>query len=202
MHSMHHLPGIGNFMLDKGQSTRRILLLVVVLVLAIAGTGCLAKSGTYAPIDWAAEMHYNQSYRAQEPPRLVSPLGAVPFKFASDTRELTREPAISPADYSGLTNPVTRSAATSGAGVELFRVNCSMCHGSEGLGDGRVSEFLVAYNYFAAPDLTLDGTVSKTDGDLYGILTNGINVMPTFKNLLSPGDRWLLVDYMRQLQGR
>jgi mono/diheme cytochrome c family protein len=77
-----------------------------------------------------------------------------------------------------------------------------MCHGSEGLGDGRVSEFLVAYNYFAAPDLTLDGTVSKTDGDLYGILTNGINVMPTFKNLLSPGDRWLLVDYMRQLQGR
>ncbi len=189
-------------MLDKGQSTRRILLLVVVLVLAIAGTGCLAKSGTYAPIDWAAEMHYNQAYRAQEPPRLASPLGAVPFKFASDTRELTREPAIGPADYSGLISPVTRSAATSAAGAEVFRVNCSMCHGTGGQGDGRVSEFLVAYGYISAPNLTTDGTAAKSDGDIYGIMTNGINVMPTFKNLLSPSDRWLLVDYIRQLQGR
>lgn len=176
------------------------LLVLVVLVLAIAATGCLAKSGTYAPIDWAAEMHYNQSYRAQEPPRLASPLGAVPFKFASDTRELTREPAIGPADYSGLTSPITRTAATSSAGTELFRVNCSMCHGAQGLGDGRVSDFLVAYGYIPAPDLTTEGTAAKTDGDLYGILTNGINVMPIFKNLLSPSDRWLLVDYIRELQ--
>ena len=181
--------------------TNRVLLLLGVLVLVTAGTSCLAKSGTYAPIDWAAEMHYNQSYRAQEPPRLVSPSGAVPSKFASDAREFTREPAISPSEYSGLTNPVARSATSSPAAAELFRVNCSMCHGTEGLGDGRVSAFLKAYDYVAAPDLTADGTVAKSDGDIYGILTNGINVMPTFKNLLSPSDRWLLVDYIRKLQG-
>ena len=174
---------------------------VAVLLFAVVATGCLAKSGTYAPIDWAAEMHYNQSYRPQEPPRLVSPEGAVPFKFASDQREFTREPAIGAADYTGLANPVARTQATSAAGAELFRVNCSMCHGAQGLGDGRVSAFLQAYNYIAAPNLTLEGTRVKTDGDLYGILTNGINVMPTFKNLLSPRDRWLLVNYIRELQG-
>lgn len=201
MRSMLQPTSIGSVMLGTGRPARRVLLLVVVLVLAIAATGCLAKSGTYAPIDWAAEMHYSQSYRAQEPPRLASPLGAVPFKFASDTRELTREPAIGPADYAALTNPVTRTAATSAAGAELFRVNCSMCHGSEGLGDGRVSAFLVAYGYISAPNLTADGVVAKSDGDVYGILTNGINVMPTFKNMLSPSDRWLLVDYIRELQG-
>ena len=181
--------------------TNRVVLLVGVLVLVTAGTSCLAKSGTHAPIDWAAEMHYSQSYRAQEPPRLVSPSGAVPFKFASDTREFTREPATSPAEYSDLTNPITRTAASSAATAEMFRVNCSMCHGTEGLGDGRVSAFLKAYDYVAAPNLTADGTVAKSDGDIYGILTNGINVMPTFKNLLSPSDRWLLVDYIRELQG-
>lgn len=198
---MRHLAGISSDMLSAGRSTRRALLLVVVLVVAVAATGCLAKSGSYAPIDWAAEMHYSQSYRAQEPPRLQSPLGAVPYKFASDTRELTREPAIGPADFSVLTNPIARTSATSAAGAELFRVNCSMCHGTEGLGDGRVSEFLLAYGYIAAPDLTAAGTADKTDGDVYGILTNGINVMPTFKNLLSSSDRWLLVDYIRELQG-
>ncbi len=202
MHKMCQLTSIGSVSLSTERPARCVLLLVVVLVLVIAASGCLAKSGTYAPIDWAAEMHYNQSYRAQEPPRLAAPLGAVPFKFASDTRELTREPAIGPADYTSLTNPVTRTATTTAAGAELFRVNCSMCHGAEGLGDGRVSAFLLAYGYISAPDLTADGVVAKSDGDVYGILTNGINVMPTFKNLLSPGDRWLLVDYIRELQSR
>ena len=202
MHKMCQLTSIGSVSLSTERPARCVVLLVVVLVLVIAASGCLAKSGTYAPIDWAAEMHYNQSYRAQEPPRLASPLGAVPFKFASDTRELTREPAIGPADYTSLTNPVTRTATTTAAGAELFRVNCSMCHGAEGLGDGRVSAFLLAYGYISAPDLTADGVVAKSDGDVYGILTNGINVMPTFKNLLSPGDRWLLVDYIRELQSR
>ena len=202
MRKMRQLTSVGSVMLGTGRPTRRVLLLVVVLVLAIAAIGCLAKSGTYAPIDWAAEMHYNQSYRVQEPPRLTSPLGAVPFKFASDTRELTREPAIGTADYAALTNPLTRTTATSAAGAELFRVNCSMCHGNEGLGDGRVSAFLVAYGYISVPNLTADGVVAKSDGDVYGILTNGINVMPTFKNLLSPSDRWLLVDYIRELQTR
>ena len=198
---MSRIAGMGSDMLGSGRSSRRVLLLVVVLIVGVAATGCLAKSGTYAPIDWAAEMHYSQSYRAQEPPRLASPLGAVPFKFPSDTRELTREPFVGPADFSGLTNPVSRTAATSTAGAELFRVNCSMCHGTEGLGDGRVSAFLLAYDYMAAPNLTAESTAAKSDGDVYGILTNGINVMPTFKNLLSPSDRWLLVDYIRELQG-
>ena len=201
MLSMRQLTGTIGVTPGSRWLTNRVLLLFGILVLVTAGTSCLAKSGTYAPIDWAAEMHYNQSYRAQEPPRLASPSGAVPFKFTSDTRAFTREPAISPAEYTDLTDPVTRSAASSPAAAELFRVNCSMCHGTEGLGDGRVSVFLKAYDYVAAPDLTADGTVAKSDGDIYGILTNGINVMPTFKNLLSPSDRWLLVNYIRELQG-
>ena len=61
---------------------------------------------------------------------------------------------------------------------------------------------MTAYNYVPVPDLTAETTVEKSDGDIYGILTNGVLVMPTFKNLLSAEDRWLLVDYVRELQGR
>ena len=189
----------------RGAAGRHVLLALAALALIIAASGCLAKSGSYAPIDWAAEMHYTQTYRPQEPPRLDSPPGAVPFKFAGDTRALTREPHYDAEDYASLTNPREGEAGSepgAGAAAELFRWNCSHCHGMEGAGDGRVAAFLKAYNYVPVPDLTAETTVEKSDGDIYGILTNGVLVMPTFKNLLSAEDRWLLVDYVRELQGR
>ena len=189
----------------RGAIGRHVLLAVAALAVVIAASGCLAKSGTYAPIDWAAEMHYTQTYRPQEPPRLDSPPGAVPFKFAGDERALTREPHYDAEDYAGLTNPREGEAGSNpGAAeaAELFRWNCSHCHGMEGAGDGRVSAFLQAYNYVPVPDLTAEATVERTDGDIYGILSDGILVMPPFKNLLSAEDRWLLVDYVRELQGR
>ena len=79
----------------------------------------------------------------------------------------------------------------------------------DGRSDQEIQQFFVdryGERVLASPpkeglNLTLDGTATRSDGDLYGILTNGINVMPTFKNLLSPSDRWVLVDYIRELQG-
>ena len=102
----------------RGAAGRHVLLAVAALALIIAASGCLAKSGTYAPIDWAAEMHYTQTYRPQEPPRLDSPPGAVPFKFADDARALTREPHYDAEDYATLTNPREGEAGSApGAGV-------------------------------------------------------------------------------------
>ena len=182
------------------------MLLAASAAALLLASGCLAKSGNYAPIDWAAEMHYTETYRPQEPPRLDSPPGAVPFKFADDGRALTREPAMDPQDYTRLANPRAGDAAAGrpghAAAVELYRWNCSHCHGMEGEGNGRVNAFLTAYNYVPVPDLSDEATVEKTDGDIYGILRDGVVVMPAFGNLLSPEDRWLLVDYVRELQGR
>ena len=104
-----------------------------------------------------------------------------------------------------MVNPRAGAARTppgASEATELFRWNCSHCHGMEGAGDGRVNAFLTAYNYVPVPDLSDDATVEKTDGDIYGIVTDGVLVMPAFKNLLSVEDRWLLVDYVRELQGR
>lgn len=186
-----------------GAAGRHLLLAVAAIALLALASGCLAKSGSYAPIDWAAEMHYTQTYRAQEPPRLDSPPGAVPYKFPDDTRVLTREPFVDPSDYTSLVNPRAGEAA-SGPGAahaaELYRWNCSHCHGMEGAGDGRVNAFLEAYSYVPVPNLADEATVEKTDGDIYGILADGVVVMPSFRNLLSAEDRWLLVDYVRQLQ--
>lgn len=184
----------------QGAAGRRLLLAVAAIALLALASGCLAKSGSYAPIDWAAEMHYTQTYRAQEPPRLDSPPGAVPYRFPDDERALTREAFVDPSDYTTLVNPRAGEAAGSAEAVELYRWNCSHCHGMEGAGDGRVNSFLTAYSYVPVPNLADEATVEKTDGDIYGIVTDGVVVMPPFRNLLSAEDRWLLVDYVRQLQ--
>ena len=171
----------------------RPLLLVGLAVFALALTGCLAKTGTYAPIDWAYEMHYAPSYRAQEPPRLTSPDGAVPITG--------REVVYADEVYIAMPNPVPRTADGAARGKELYRVNCSFCHGPVGMGDGKVGRML------GAPDITVEPTRSRPAGEIFRIVSQGGNAktlagMPRFRSMLSVEDRWLLVDYVMSLQGR
>ena len=167
-------------------------------LLALVLTGCRAKTGTYAPVDLFAEMHYNQSVRSQEPPRLAPPLGAVPT--SGREVELTRE------EYLALENPVARDLNPQ-RGAELFRTNCSFCHGLQGLGDGPVSDKLVNYGGIPAADLTGPATTRRTDGDIFSLISQGgaletVFGMPRFRAFLGPTDRWLLVNHIRTLQGQ
>jgi mono/diheme cytochrome c family protein len=202
-----------------------IILLVCVSVLVLAVSGCRAKTGTYAPVDLAAELHYSQGARAQEPPRLTSPLGAVPHASTSMSGP---DQLLTPARYrlleQGLTmesakqlvNPIPFTEAGLVQGAELFRVNCSFCHGAGARGDGPVNEFL-QNKYFSipAPNLvgdeaptTMSGTPTnaKTDGEVFLLVSQGGFTktqmgMPEFRLLLIPEQRWLLVNYLRALQG-
>jgi mono/diheme cytochrome c family protein len=186
---------------------RGAILALGLLALAIPLTACPAKTGTYAPLDLFYEMHYSQSYRSQEAPRLTPPEGAVPYRSPSDPRPYTREIVYSPEEYAAQRNPVARTAQGLERGKELFRVNCSFCHGLEGKGDGKVSVKLREGGSLPAANLTAGSPALKPPGELYRLVSEGgIGVtrfgMPRFRLLLSPEDRWLLVDYVLSLQGR
>jgi mono/diheme cytochrome c family protein len=140
------------------------------------------------------EMHYQQSFRVQEPPRLAPPEGAVPVTG--------RELSYTAQELQALRNPLPRSLETLESGRALFETNCATCHGTRGRGDGPNSVFLKKYSYPSAPDLTAPTTQSRSDGEIFGIVTNGIVVMPSFKNLLSERERWTLVHYLRALGGQ
>jgi mono/diheme cytochrome c family protein len=45
-----------------------------------------------------------------------------------------------PGEYAGLTNPLGMDAADEGA--EVFRINCEVCHGPQGHGDGPAGQAL------------------------------------------------------------
>ena len=167
-------------------SRGRLLAFAVVLGLVLAG----CTKGTYA-VDIFPEMHYNQSFKRQEPPRLDPPAGAVPITG--------REVALDFATAVDTANPLPVTQEVIEGGAELYRVNCSICHGIEGLGDGTVGVMLERDGYIRPPALIRDATQGQPDGQLFYTITNGVVVMPRFGPLISEDGRWSIVHYLRYL---
>ena len=106
------------------------------------------------------------------------------------------------AEYSSLENPKELNQNDRSVASELFRVNCSMCHGPLGKGDGPVGYKIGQGGYVIPPNLTEPTSIERSDGELFGLITKGVYVMPRFKGLLSADERWLLVGHIRGLQGQ
>jgi mono/diheme cytochrome c family protein len=95
-------------------------------------------------------------------------------------------------------NPVVPDARSLLNGRKYYTINCAVCHGYEGKGDGPV----VAKGF---PGIPLVGPASpapgRTDGYIWGMIRNGRGLMPTY-NRIEELDRWDVVNYVRGLQGR
>lgn len=95
-----------------------------------------------------------------------------------------------------LTNPVAPDARSLENGRKYFQINCAVCHGDLGRGDGPAT----AYG-FPGISIVSEITRNRTDGYIWGIIRNGRGVMPTY-NRIEELDRWDVVNYVRGLQGR
>lgn len=167
---------------------RTIGLGIVSLGLLAIVTAC--SQGTY-PIDWAPEMHYQPSYKAQEPDRLSTPKDSI--AFVSHGGE---DSVFAVTDNTYFTLRATKT------GAELFAINCAMCHGKSGRGDGMVLETLIGkYGYLPAmtPDLTDKAVQDLPDSALMGLISGGVVIMPSFAKLLSEEELQLVVEYIKEL---
>ncbi|MGI4942689.1 MAG: CopD family protein [Janthinobacterium lividum] len=85
------------------------------------------------------------------------------------------------------------------AGAALFGQNCVACHGAQGRGDGPLAHGLPV----PPANLTAEHLWMHADGELFWWLSHGIKApegglaMPGFAGVLSPDQRWALVDYIR-----
>ncbi|MGI8508696.1 MAG: c-type cytochrome [Gemmatimonadaceae bacterium] len=96
---------------------------------------------------------------------------------------------------SNIPNPTPISAASLANGHKYFAINCAVCHGDRGMGDGPATKYgMIGIN------LTADLTKRRTDGYIFGMIRNGRGAMPTY-NRIEEMDRWDVVNYVRALQG-
>ena len=174
---------------------RRILAAPARLGLLAAALASLTLAGCEVgayPLDIFPEMHYQESYRVQEPPYAAIPDGSVPTSGA--------EYVIEQAAMTDLANPIGLDADSAAAGQVVYSVNCAMCHGVAGDGVSELTGQFSVAGVRAPPSLLTGVAAVVTDGYLYGVLTHGQANMPSFQKLLTPEERWLVINYLRSLQ--
>ena len=95
-----------------------------------------------------------------------------------------------------LTNPVPADQRSLRNGAQQYQINCSVCHGPAGAGDGPVTKF----GYPPMPiGAGSNAANTLTDGYLFGIIRNGRGLMPPYNRIEEP-DRWDLINYLRAMQ--
>lgn len=137
-------------------------------------------------IDWPSFMEIQPSFRPMEHP-LPPPERSIPIEG----------PAYIPG--TGLpTNPTAADDASIARGKELFAINCQMCHGPNGEGNGTVAPFLLK---FKPANLTSPMIKAFSDGQIFITISNGVpDRMPALNENLTVSERWDVVNYVRTLQ--
>ncbi len=100
-------------------------------------------------------------------------------------------------DMAQVTNPIASSDESLARGKEIFEINCSTCHGSNGNGQGPASHGITT---FPRELWSWYNTDSGTDAYLYWFITNGRNEMPPWGLILSDNERWDVINYVKTLK--
>jgi mono/diheme cytochrome c family protein len=98
---------------------------------------------------------------------------------------------------SSLPNPTPATEASLDNGRMFYSINCAMCHGALGDGNGSMKQLNPAYGY--SPSLLTESARGRTDGYMWGMLRNGRGIMPNYARI-EEADRWDVVNYVRALQ--
>jgi mono/diheme cytochrome c family protein len=88
------------------------------------------------------------------------------------------------------------SPASLQRGQELFSLNCTICHGQGGKGDGAVGAFFTP----KPSDLTSTIVQNLPDAQVFLVITQGIGPMPSLAENLEVVDRWDVVNYVHSLK--
>ena len=162
--------------------TRRFVFAAALLAAAAVLAGC-------EKLD--RNMYDNPAFRPQEEPVRLPPADSVP------TKGLEHTPKPGSPEAAALKNPEKVTEFSLISGKELYGIYCTPCHGETGKGDGPVAKKFVP----TPADISATGHGSHhPEGDLFAILTHGVNGMPAFRSDLTAKERWLVVAYLRTLK--
>ncbi len=135
-------------------------------------------------LPFPTQMTEQDSVGYEQGPRLAAPAAAVPIQGPA---LISNQPA---------TQPIPATADSIARGKVFFGINCAMCHGQDGTGNGPLS------GYFSPKPANLTGATEKSlsDQTIFLIITQGRSPMPSLAENLDPAQRWDVINYVRSLQ--
>lgn len=127
----------------------------------------------------------------------ANPQGSVPI-YGSDAPGFAygRAQMVATVDsMSRIPNPVAADERSLRNGGQQYQINCAVCHGPAGMGDGPVTKF----GYPPMPIGAGSKAATVSDGYIFGMIRNGRGLMPPY-NRIEEQDRWDLINYLRAVQ--
>jgi mono/diheme cytochrome c family protein len=94
----------------------------------------------------------------------------------------------------GLPLPVTMQLLQ--RGQKEFTINCSVCHGATGQGNGIASK----YGLLGIANYHQDKYRQMADGQIFDTISHGHNTMMAYGDKVTLKDRWAIIAYIRALQ--
>ncbi len=170
---------------------------LVVLIASAGLAGCTEIETAMGRVDILNFLRESPAFDPYEAPR-VPPENSVPVKSPGEVWEppLENTDAALRARGDTMTNPLPMTDAVLTRGAEVFQTYCAVCHGVGGAGDGPIVG--VGKLPFAT-NLTLQPSIDRSDGYIYGIVRVGRGLMPSYRRI-PPSERWAVVNYVRHLQ--
>ena len=99
-------------------------------------------------------------------------------------------------EESAMKNPLQATEENIQEGKSLFDSQCTMCHGMNGDGKGRLAQ----QEQWEIPDYKKSARLKEaTDGAIFAMITKGKGRMPDQEGRLTDDQKWKLVLYIRQL---
>jgi len=104
--------------------------------------------------------------------------------------------AKSAVDVVKLVNPTKPTPTSLAAGKKSYALDCAMCHGKTGAGDGDLAaDMKLTLKDYRNPE----ALKAMTDGEIYTVIDKGKGQMSGEEGRMKPAQIWDIVNYIRSL---
>lgn len=168
----------------RGYLRRAIMTLLILSVPLLLG---LIFTYDIIKVNWASNMEDQFAVEYQQGPRQSAPAESVSF--------------VQPSSYvegAQAENPVPADEVSLSRGSQLYNINCALCHGETGQGDGPITGYWMA-DMRKPANLTEARMADMSDGSIYVTITQGYGTMPPLRENLNVRERWDVVNYVKTL---
>ena len=158
-----------------------------------------------AYVDYGEDPYYVTeefaSSQRNTPSAILPVQGTIPFSGDEKAFNLPYPYPNTPEGYEAagleLVSPLTSSEENIAEGALLYSEMCTQCHGAEGKGDGAISR---NGHIAGIPDYSTK-LKDLPEGKMYHTLQYGKGLMGSHASQLSQKERWLIIEYIKTLQG-